>query len=331
MRAGEAVADVRRLGLRPAVERVEESEPEMHGLVASQTPEAGSDVQLGSAVALYIAVPDVSSSAASLPSSLPSHGLPVDGGLEEAEEELESAEDFDVEDWWVGEGSYADDTIEIHEFAPAEETGEPWEPGPDESDGYDEDWLLEAEDFERGVWDEPPGAGRVKRWSIADEWEAGPLRVWWRSLSRPVRWFGPILAAVIVCLALVLLAGGARPTAHHHAAPRLAARPAAEGGPSAESPQNPVAPSHRPFRAARPGHKRLDAGACESHAGRVAVRRPNPAGAPAPSPAPAAVPVSASVSAARSVSVRTPTVVVREAPVSAAAPEEAADREFSQP
>ncbi|MHB1833475.1 MAG: PASTA domain-containing protein [Solirubrobacteraceae bacterium] len=57
MRAGEAVAAVRRLGLRPQLERVEGYAADVHGLVVSQEPAQGARLQAGSGVRLFVAAP----------------------------------------------------------------------------------------------------------------------------------------------------------------------------------------------------------------------------------------------------------------------------------
>ncbi len=321
---GEAVADVRRLGLRPAVERLEEAEPQMHGRVVSQAPAAGSDVQLGSAVSLFIAVPAVSSSesGSSPVEAEAAEPLQVESPAELAQEPAAEG-DFDVEDWWVGDGSYADDTVEVHELASPEETGELWGSDADEFDGHDEESVVETDEFER-VWDGEPGARRAQRWTIADEWEAGPLMVWWRSLSRPVRWMGAILAVGLAGLTFVLVAGGAHRVTHR---PVIARRPivrsTTRGLLPAAPRQRAVAPVRRSAAAAsRPaGQPGVSAGSTRAPRRRVrrSVRVPvavTPASVPALPPAPAPV--------------RAPDA--REAPVSSAAREaSAAEREFSRP
>jgi len=325
LRVGEAVADVRRLGLRPAVERREGAEPEMHGRVASQVPAAGSDVQLGSAVSLFIAVPAVSASESGSSSfdAEAAEPLPVESPVELAQEPAAGG-DFDVEDWWVGDGSYADDTVEIHELAPPEETGELWEPDTDESDGYDEDSVVETDEFEQ-VWDGEPGARRTQRWTIADEWEAGPLMVWWRSLSRPVRWIGAVLAVALAGLAFVLVAGGTHRAMHRTvAARRPVVRSTTRDVSPAPTRQRAVAPIRRSAPAAPRTAKRrgVSAGSRRAPRRRVgrSVRVPvvvTPASVPPPPP-PASAPV--------------PAPAAREAPVSSAAREgAAAEREFGLP
>ena len=57
LRAGAAIAAVRRLGLRPSLERVEGYEAGVQGFVVSQEPAQGSEVQPGGAVCLFIAAP----------------------------------------------------------------------------------------------------------------------------------------------------------------------------------------------------------------------------------------------------------------------------------
>ena len=57
LRAGEAIAAVRVLGLRPCLERVEGYEAGLHGFVVSQEPSDGAEVSPDSQVFLYVASP----------------------------------------------------------------------------------------------------------------------------------------------------------------------------------------------------------------------------------------------------------------------------------
>lgn len=98
LRAGEAVVAVRRLGLRPALERVEGYQSGLHGFVVSQEPEQGVEVQPGGAVSLFIAAP---SRAILGTTQAAGNGKP----------------EVDVESLHVGEPLYSDDTVEIHEVA----------------------------------------------------------------------------------------------------------------------------------------------------------------------------------------------------------------------
>jgi hypothetical protein len=131
VRAGEAVVAVRRLGLRPALERVEGYESGLHGFVVSQEPERGCEVQPGGLVSLFIAAPSRTI---------------TDGSPPVAGEESE----VDVESLHVGDPLYADDTVEIREIGASENNSRE----PDEA--FDEDELAADEDERWEDAHEPP-------------------------------------------------------------------------------------------------------------------------------------------------------------------------------
>lgn len=203
LRAGEAIAAVRRLGLRPAPERVEGYEPDLHGFVVDQEPAEGGELQAGDQVVLFIAAPsrarvddDVSQpegdeaeqAAATDVLSLPQ----VDDGV-------------GVEALHVGEPGYADESVEVHELPlPSDRPPEIDEPFSDPE--LDRPWR-----------------GNQRGSLIAS------ARSWWRRLPAATRWLaaggsGCLLLVVVVAL---LSAGTSTP---HRPARRVmtAARPSVD-------------------------------------------------------------------------------------------------------
>jgi PASTA domain len=221
LRAGAAVAAVRRVGLRPSLERVEGYEAGIHGFVVGQDPSAGAEVQAGGQVVLFIAAPartiigghpdrdgDASAGDYAPDASLDAEtDVPTSADIERGsgESERDAARgagglplvegEIDFESLWVGEAGYEDETLQVHEIAaPAEWADEPTE---------------EYESVEReshGLATGPERAAATMR-----------LRRSWRSTPRSVRWGGASLFAVA---ALTILVGIAD---HSGAAPRRSA------------------------------------------------------------------------------------------------------------
>lgn len=184
LRAGEAIAAVRRSGLRPAPERVEGYEPDLHGFVVDQEPAEGGELQAGDQVVLFIAAP--------------SRARSDDDAVEPERDEAEQIaatevlsipqvdEEADVEALHAGEPAYADETVEVHELArPADQ--------PSES----------GESFDDPELDRP--WRRNQRGALI----AG-ARWWWRKLPTGTRRVAMGLSGcLLVVVVVALLTGGA--------------------------------------------------------------------------------------------------------------------------
>lgn len=237
--AGEAIALVRRAGLRPALERVEGYAPDVEGLVVSQEPAAGSMLQADGPVRLFIAAPR---RAIVEPRDEPD--APAGESLPEQDfspsEDFSPAEDFVPEDWHVGGDGYEDETIEMHTIAVprqaaggqnrgvAAPVGAMQAPGPVEPPA-----PAPFEEQRTAAWRAPPasdGSGGRQASPYADR--PSPRR-WasWRSLPSPARWALLGVGAIVgLVLAGTLLSGarGSAPqtaSAPHVSAPSLQALP----------------------------------------------------------------------------------------------------------
>lgn len=219
LRAGAAIAAVRRLGLRPSLERVEGYEPGIHGFVVGQDPSTGAEVQAGGQVVLFIAAPartvisahpdPAEDAGADGPDADRDADTDTDLGAG-AETDSESAPgepeedtarggaelpvvdgEIDFERLWVGEAGYEDETLQVHEIgAPEEWTDEPTE---------EYERFLDEGDPDSGGSPgvaEPAGVGRSNQRRVAP-------RAYWRSAPRAVRWGVPSLLAVTLLVPLV--------------------------------------------------------------------------------------------------------------------------------
>ena len=216
LRAGEAVAAVRRLGLRPSLERVEGYEPGIQGFVVSQEPADGSEVQPGGAVCLFIAAPSRTIADTSPPPD-------VDGGEPEPE--------VDIESLHVGEPLYADETVELYEIAaPADWSSEPGGAFEESEPLLDDGQPLASDGAQPsgGVWRGPPSSSPRNHLRSPRAGLIARRRARWRSLPRAVRWVALALSACVVLAVLVSVGHQSHSTSRRPSA--LHRSPSAQAG-----------------------------------------------------------------------------------------------------
>ena len=199
LRAGEAIVSVRRLGLRPCLERVEGYEASLHGFVVSQEPASGAEVAADSQVFLYIAAP----SRTVVEREVASEGEALDGDEDANEEDLGSDEE-PVGVWpeaEAGEETEADAVAEVaDEHRPVVAEPETAEFAAEASD-------VEESDEQAPVW-RGAGPGAVPRRRLGSR-RPGRLRVWgWLPLGLRLALFAVV--AVVGLALLVSLASSGR-------------------------------------------------------------------------------------------------------------------------
>jgi hypothetical protein len=246
LRAGEAVVAVRRLGLRPSLERVEGYGPEIQGFVVSQDPVEGTLAQPDSPVCLFVAAPSRTVAAGDSP---PEVEEPETGEPDEPESrETETGEpDFDVESFHVGEPLYADETVELYEVAAP--TDRPPEPhfASEKSDRPGDDRESLATDDERPpeVWRGPPSSPR--RTQLRSRGARRPARAhagpW--GLGGAVHWGALVLSVLVAVVLLMVLATHGRPVSRERSPSHAPSPVAAGASPDAGSrPQDSLARCH---------------------------------------------------------------------------------------
>ena len=223
LRAGEAVVAVRRLGLRPSLERVEGYGPEIQGFVVSQDPAEGTLAQPDSAVCLFVAAP--------------SRTVAPGDSPPEVEEPETGEPDFDVESFHVSEPFYADETVEL--YGVASPAGRPREPDfafeerdlpADDLECSDDDRRSLAADDERPpeVWRGPPSSPRRTPLRPRGARRSARARVGPWALGGPVHWCALVLSVLAAVVLLVALATHGRPASSERS-PSYAPSPAAAG------------------------------------------------------------------------------------------------------
>jgi hypothetical protein len=184
LRAGEAIAAVRVLGLRPCLERVEGYEAGLHGFVVSQEPSDGAEVSPDSQVFLYVASP-----ARTVVSSAPQEDAEAVEVLDQATDDADAQGRTGMDDGDVGSNDGADEATgfdegaeDVVEDAFASDVDH-WD---GDDDGDDADGFGESEAFPGEDTRELDAAGRefAEEADGAEDLEGfadglvEPVRVW---------------------------------------------------------------------------------------------------------------------------------------------------------